>query len=56
MNNVHENAPVIFQTRWVLSYLRGPLTRGQIQTLMDPRKQQATSAAAAAPIDTSPRR
>jgi Skp family chaperone for outer membrane proteins len=39
MNNVHEDQPVVFQTRWTLSYLRGPLTREQIQTLMAPRKQ-----------------
>lgn len=38
MNNVHDNAPVIFQTRWVLSYLAGPLTRNQIKKLMDPIK------------------
>jgi hypothetical protein len=36
MNNVHENEHVTFQTRWALSYLRGPLTRQQIKTLMDP--------------------
>src|SRR5690606_36156587 len=36
MNNVHDDQPTVFQTRWVLSYLRGPLTRGQIKTLMDP--------------------
>lgn len=36
MNNVHENRPVTFQTRWALSYLRGPLTRQQIKVLMDP--------------------
>ncbi len=34
MNNVHEDAPVVFETRWALSYLRGPLTRSQIKTLM----------------------
>ncbi|MCZ7648137.1 MAG: DUF87 domain-containing protein [Planctomycetota bacterium] len=33
MNNVHEDEPVVFQTRWALSYLRGPLTREQIQKL-----------------------
>jgi hypothetical protein len=33
MHNVHEDAPEIFQTRWALSYLRGPLTREQIKTL-----------------------
>ena len=43
MNNVHEDQPAIFQTRWTLSYLRGPLTREQIQTLMAPRKQAAAS-------------
>lgn len=36
MNNVHEDEPVVFETRWCLSYLRGPLTRSQIKTLMDP--------------------
>ena len=38
MNNVHDDQPVVFQTRWTLSYLRGPLTREQIQTLMADRK------------------
>ena len=33
MNNVHEDTPVIFQTRWALSYLRGPITRNQIKQL-----------------------
>jgi hypothetical protein len=41
MHNVHEDEPVLFQTRWVLSYLRGPLTREQIQTLMIPLKKEA---------------
>lgn len=40
LNNVHEDAPEIFQTRWTLSYLRGPLTRTQIKTLMDPVKHE----------------
>ncbi|HSQ50595.1 MAG TPA: ATP-binding protein [Nitrospiraceae bacterium] len=40
MNNVHEDAPEVFQTRWTLSYLRGPLTRTQIKTLMDPVKHE----------------
>jgi len=39
MNNVHDDAPVIFETRWTLSYLRGPLTRMQIKTLMEPVKR-----------------
>ncbi|HSE59292.1 MAG TPA: ATP-binding protein [Nitrospiraceae bacterium] len=43
MNNVHEDEPVIFETRWALSYLRGPLTRTQIKSLMDPVRRQAPS-------------
>ena len=38
MNNVHEDGPVVFETRWCLSYLRGPLTRTQIKSLMDRAK------------------
>jgi hypothetical protein len=40
MNNVHDDKPVVFQTRWALSYLCGPLTRTQIKTLMDPVRAQ----------------
>jgi len=42
LHNVHENEPAIFQTRWVLSYLRGPMTREQIKVLMAPKKSQTT--------------
>jgi hypothetical protein len=38
MNNVHEDAPVIFHVRWAMSYLTGPLTRSQIKRLMDPKR------------------
>ncbi len=34
LHNVHEDAPVVFGTRWVMSYLAGPLTRDHIRTLM----------------------
>ncbi len=33
LHSVHENEAVIFSTRWVLSYLAGPLTRDQISAL-----------------------
>ncbi len=42
MNNVHEDEPVVFETRWVMSYLRGPLTRAQIKALMDPIRSHAS--------------
>ena len=38
MHNVNLKAPVVFTTRWAMSYLRGPLTRQQIKSLMAPRK------------------
>jgi hypothetical protein len=47
MNNVHDDGPVIFETRWALSYLRGPLTRTQIKQLMDAKKSGAPAAKAA---------
>jgi Helicase HerA, central domain len=46
LNNVHDDAPEVFETRWALSYLRGPLTRAQIKSLMDPFKTSVTPAAA----------
>jgi len=55
MHNVHEDAPVLFHTRWAMSYLRGPLTRDQIRKLMKSRKEKAAGAkAAAAPPVASP--
>jgi len=45
MKNVHENEPIVFQTRWAMSYLRGPLTRDQIKTLMDPLRSRFVGAA-----------
>jgi hypothetical protein len=33
MHNVHDDAPTLFESRWALSYLRGPLTREQIRSL-----------------------
>jgi Helicase HerA, central domain len=48
MNNVHESAPVVFESRFALSYLRGPLTRDQIRTLMAGRTPAAAAPATAA--------
>ncbi len=46
LHNVHEDEPVIFSTRWVMSYLAGPLTRDQIRTLMADKKPVAAEPAA----------
>ncbi len=48
LHNVHEGTPLVFQTRWAMSYLRGPLTRQQIQQLQ-PAVSPAAAFAPAAP-------
>jgi hypothetical protein len=44
LHNVHEDEPVVFNTRWVMSYLAGPLTRDQIRTLMSTAKNKLAAA------------
>ncbi|GAB4171139.1 MAG: ATP-binding protein [Terrimicrobiaceae bacterium] len=51
MNNVHSAGPCLFETRWVMSYLRGPLTRDQIRQLT---ASSPTSTCHSAPISTLP--
>jgi hypothetical protein len=46
LRNVHEDEPVVFQSRWALSYLAGPLTREQIRKLA-PGVNEASHASAA---------
>ncbi len=43
MNNVHDDAPTLFQTRWTLSFLRGPLSRDQVDQLMRQRREAASA-------------
>lgn len=50
MNNTHDDAPELIQTRWALSYLRGPLTREQIRTLMAPVRAAERAPTGAAPV------
>ena len=54
LHNVHEDGAVVFGTRWVLSYLAGPLTRDNIKTLMS--KAKATVAAAVRKVSKPKRR
>ncbi len=52
LHNEHEDEDVIFGTRWVMSYLAGPMTRDQISQLMaghEPAPAATDTAAAAAP-------
>lgn len=51
LHNVHEEEPVTFQSRWAMSYLRGPLTRIQVRELMGDREPDAPSQA---PLEDTP--
>ena len=50
MNNVNDDHPVVFETRWAMSYLRGPLTRKQIQLL----SESAQGTESALPLSVKP--
>ncbi len=39
LHSVHEEKPILFGTRWALSYLRGPLTREEIARLQPRRRR-----------------
>ena len=57
MRNVHEKAPILFQTRWAMNYLAGPLTRTQIPALNALRgvdKAAARPTAQTAPVEVAP--
>jgi len=43
LNNVHEDQPEIFQSRWALSFLRGPLSKEHIQILMQAKRSTAAA-------------
>ncbi len=43
MHNVHEDSPIVYHTRWAMSYLRGPLTRPQVKQLMKDKKANIVS-------------
>jgi hypothetical protein len=55
MHDVHEDAPVIMQTRWAMSYLRGPLTREQLRAFKPAQPAASTPAAAPASAAAAPR-
>lgn len=54
MNNVHESSPVVFESRWVMSYLCGPLTREQIRSLPKPSNQSVQPAPNLAEVGSIP--
>jgi hypothetical protein len=57
LHSVYRDQPVLFQTRWCLSYLRGPLTRSQLQQLKTTPVTAGSAEQAGtvvSPVQTSP--
>lgn len=56
LRNVHEAHPLLFQTRWAMNYLAGPVTRAQIPALnaLAGATKAPTAAATAVPGATQP--
>ncbi len=50
LHNVHEPPPFVFQTRWTLSYLKGPMSRQDIGKIQSVRSAPAP----ARPVDAAP--
>ena len=60
MHNVHNDGPVVFHTRWAMSYLRGPLTLPQVRTLVgnptlgSPKTDEPVAALPQNPLSSAP--
>ncbi len=60
MKQANEDVPQLYHTRWAMAYLRGPLTRAELEKLPQTRAQRASSeptsrACSAPPEGGSPR-
>ena len=51
LHNINLDKPLVFQTRWAMSYLRRSITRPQVQTLM---KQQKVGSPVSQPTPLAP--
>jgi len=55
LHSTRASAPTVFNTRWAMSYLPGPLTREQISSLTtDAQRNRAAVVAVAAPTPAAP--
>jgi hypothetical protein len=52
LHDVHRKAPCLLQSRWAMSYLRGPLTREEVARLMREGKASLEPAAGAKALPT----
>ncbi len=54
LQSIYEEKPIFFETRWTLSYLKGPLTLPQIDALMADRKLLSTKEVAEKEVSNAP--
>ena len=43
LNSAHLDEPLLFETRWVMSYLKGPISKNDIRKLMEQKKNQSAA-------------
>lgn len=55
LHDVHQGQPKLFQSRWALSFLRGPLTPDQIGQLVDRSREPPPPAPPAVAVPACPR-
>ncbi len=55
MHDIHREKPELLQSRWALSFLRGPITREQVARLMAPLKAPPSSPSAVRRLRGGPR-
>jgi len=46
LNSIYLDQPLLFETRWVMSYLKGPVSTGEVKKLMAAKKQSAAGPSA----------
>src|SRR5262249_42239419 len=54
VHDVHAEAPAVIESRWTMSYLRGPLTRDEIRRLAAPAKAAEATASGTAVMPAAP--
>lgn len=54
LHNVHDSQPLLLQSRWALSYLRGPMGRDEIRALTDPLRAAHVSSGASTSTTPAP--
>jgi hypothetical protein len=54
MHNVHEQAPIVFESRWALSYLRGPMGREELRRFARAPETRTAATPPAIPTPAAP--